>query len=63
MSGLGIGSRVVTRRGKRGTVVAVHDDGGVDVRFGGRVFTVRATSLVLAREYDKWGKHTKGINR
>jgi hypothetical protein len=37
-----VGCKVITRREKIGTVVAVDDDAfTVDVKFGGKVFTMR----------------------
>lgn len=50
--GFFVGQEVVTRRGKRGTVVAVDGgfaDGTVDVRFGGKVFTMTQKQVVSAR--------------
>jgi preprotein translocase subunit YajC len=50
--GFYVGQEVVTRRGKRGTVVAVSGDfdtGTVDVSFNGKVFTMTQKQVVSAR--------------
>jgi len=51
-----IGERVVTRSGKRGTVVAINDDGSLAVRFDASGFTaprLRPGQLVDERAYDQ----------
>jgi hypothetical protein len=45
-----IGQSVVTRRGKRGTVVAI-GEGTIDVKFGGKVFTMKDTAVVSDSAY------------
>jgi hypothetical protein len=47
-----IGQTVVTRRGKRGTVEAIEGD-AVHVRFGGKVFPMRAGQLVRESSYER----------
>lgn len=55
MTGFYVGQVVVTRRGKRGTVVGF-DGGQVLVQFGGRSFPMRPGQLVSASSYDRAGK-------
>jgi preprotein translocase subunit YajC len=43
-----IGAEVATRRGKIGTIVAI-GDGTVDVKFGGKVFTMKNGQVIHAR--------------
>jgi len=50
--GLYVGASVLTRRMKRGTVVAI-GEGTVDVRFGSRVFTMRNGDVVNEHAYRK----------
>lgn len=56
-----VGCKVVTRREKIGTVVAVDDDAfTVDVKFGGKVFTMRQGQVV---SYDLRQKQMRNTRR
>ena len=56
MNGFMVGSKVVTRRGKRGVVETFNTDGKVNVRFGSKVFAMRQTQVICAAAYDRMGK-------
>lgn len=59
------GETVITRRGKRGTVVSCAD-GTVDVRFGGKVFTMRWGQVVSEHEVNRMNaasRYARNVSR